>query len=138
MYSYLNLAKNTSRILGVLVSVLILAAVAAAILPAAHTLADKGPNIPHTNIDPGALPQPDATVGGPNSTFGKLLSILFGIIAAFALLNIVLSGMKYITSAGNPQRSGEAKNGIIFSLVGLMIAVSAEAIIAFVINRASS
>ncbi|HXE10000.1 MAG TPA: pilin, partial [Verrucomicrobiae bacterium] len=98
----------------------------------------KYPTIPHTNLSSGPLPTPAATAGGPGSTFGKVLSIVFGIIGAFALLNIVLSGMKYITSAGNPQKASEARNGIIYSIVGLMIAISAEAIIAFIVNRASS
>lgn len=140
MRAYFSFIKNSYRLLGALAFVTIVGVAVAAALPS-HTLADPSsnyPTIPHTNVDHGALPTPAATAGGPGSTFGKVLSIVFGIIGAFALLNIVLSGMKYITSAGNPQKASEAKNGIVYSLVGLMIAISAEALIAFVINRASS
>ena len=83
-----------------------------------------------SDISGGSLPTPNAD----NSTIKTALEIVFGIIGAFAVLNITLSGLKYITSAGNEQKVAEAKNGIVYSLVGLMIAISAEAIVAFVVS----
>jgi hypothetical protein len=97
-------------------------------LPFAHAAADLspisagGPNgLPHVTAD--------------QSNVSTILKIVFGIIGAFALLNITLSGLKYITSAGNPQKTSEAKSGIVYSVVGLVIAISAEAIVAFVVHR---
>ncbi len=63
------------------------------------------------------------------------MSVVFGIIGALALLMITVSGLRYIISAGNPEKTSKAKNGIVYSLVGLVIALSAEAIVTFVVKR---
>jgi hypothetical protein len=84
-----------------------------------------------TNISPGSLPQPQANSG----ELSTILSIVFGIIGALALLMITISGLRYVLSAGSPEKTAKAKSGIVYSLVGLVVAISAEAIVAFVVNR---
>ena len=64
-----------------------------------------------------------------------ILQILLGIIGAFALLIITISGMRYITSGGNPEKTAKAKNSLVYALVGLVVAISAEAIVTFVVKR---
>jgi hypothetical protein len=64
-----------------------------------------------------------------------ILGIVFGIIGALALLMITISGFRYITSAGDPQKAAGAKNAIIYALVGLAVAISAEGIVAFVVGK---
>jgi hypothetical protein len=107
----------------------------AAALQPARSLADTSPVCSESTDNPGsnscALPEVDASRG----TLKDIIQIGLGIIGAFALLNMVGSGLKYITSAGDPQKTSEAKKGVIFSLVGLAIAIGAEAIVAFVIHR---
>ncbi len=90
--------------------------------------------VDRTQVAAGELPH----VAADQKTLKTILSILFGIIGAFALLSIVASGLRYITSQGDTQKTAEAKNGIIYSLVGLVIALSAEAIVAFVITSVKS
>jgi hypothetical protein len=79
------------------------------------------------------LPDPGANQG----TIHNILKFFFALIGAFAVLSITLSGFKYITSAGDAQKTSEAKNGIVYSLVGLMLAIVAEALVVFVVARAS-
>jgi hypothetical protein len=64
-----------------------------------------------------------------------ILGIVFGIIGALALLVIVISGFRYVTSAGDPQKTAGAKNGIIYALVGLAVALAAETIIRYVVGN---
>jgi ABC-type amino acid transport system permease subunit len=104
------------------------------VIPPAFSAAAIQSPAGQSNIKGGSLPDPEADQG----SIKTVLQIVFGIIGAFAVLNITLSGLKYVTSAGNEQKTAEAKNGIVYSLVGLMIAISAEAIVAFVITGASS
>ncbi len=68
-------------------------------------------------------------------TIANIMGIAFGVVGALALLTITLSGLRYITSAGDPEKTATAKNGIVYSLVGLVVAISAEAIVAFILGR---
>lgn len=86
-----------------------------------------------SNIVAPNLPNPGANQG----TIHKILEFFFALIGAFAVLSITLSGFKYITSAGDAQKTSEAKNGIVYALIGLMLAITAEAIVVFVVSRAS-
>jgi hypothetical protein len=84
-----------------------------------------------TAIQPGGLPQAHADSGAVSN----VLEIVLGIIGALALLMITVSGLRYVLSAGDPQKAKQARNGIIYSLVGLAVAISAEALVVFVVNR---
>ena len=84
-----------------------------------------------TAISPGALPHASA---GKNALDG-VLEIVFGIAGALALLMITISGLRYITSAGDPQKASNARNGVIYALVGLVLAIAAEAIVVFAVNN---
>ena len=76
------------------------------------------------------LPQP-----GTTGVIHTVLSVAFGVIGAFALLMITVSGLRYVLSAGDPGKIKQARNGIIYSLVGLVIAISAEAVVHFVVAQ---
>ncbi len=84
-----------------------------------------------TPIDHSALPR----VGADQATITTALGIIYGIIGAAALLMITKSGLEYIVSAGDPQKTSNAKNGIIYALIGLVVAISAQAITWFVASR---
>jgi methionine-rich copper-binding protein CopC len=95
------------------------------------------PSVPAHASSSGISPEGLPTANATPDNIKRILQIVFGIIGAFAVLNITLSGLKYITSAGDPQKTSEAKNGIVYSLVGLAIAITAEAIVAFVVTQVS-
>ncbi|HSW85246.1 MAG TPA: hypothetical protein VLF79_01365 [Candidatus Saccharimonadales bacterium] len=86
-----------------------------------------------TEISGRSLPHPDVTSGG--SFIPTVLGIAFGVAGALALLMITISGLRYIVAAGDPQKISKAKNGIVYSLVGLTIAIAAESIVFFVGSR---
>lgn len=128
-----NIKKYVSRAAMAFVAAAALLCIALPSIAAVTASADT-PICPPTASGNGnkcELPETQAN----NDTVQNVLRILFGVIGSFALLNITLSGFKYISSAGDPQKTSEAKNGIIFSLVGLMLAIAAEAIVAFVIHN---
>jgi type IV secretion system pilin len=84
-----------------------------------------------TAISPGNLPEPSADSG----TLTSIINIALNIIGALALLMMTVSGLRYIISAGDAQKTSSAKNGIIYAFVGLMVAIAARAIVAFVAVR---
>lgn len=63
---------------------------------------------------------------------GTIFSILTGIIATFIL---ILAGLKYINSGGDPSKTASAKNSIIYASVGIVVAVMAQAIVLTVLSK---
>ena len=53
---------------------------------------------------------------------GKLLSeflpYIFGIAGFIAVIMIVISGIQFITSSGNPEAAGAARGRLVFALIG--------------------
>lgn len=80
-----------------------------------------------TPLDTNPLPNADVS-----QTLPTILGIVFGIVGALAVLYVTLSGFRYITSAGDPQKIAKAKNGILYALIGVVVAVLAEAIVVYV------
>jgi TRAP-type C4-dicarboxylate transport system permease small subunit len=64
-----------------------------------------------------------------------VLQIAIAIVAALSILFIMIGGLRYIMSDGDPQAAGQAKSTIIYALIGLLIAVAAQAIVAFVLKK---
>jgi len=87
-------------------------------------------NPPITQSQIQGLPMPQ-TAG----VIQQVLGIVFGVIGAVALLIVTVSGLRYILSSGDPQKTARAKDGIIYSLVGLAVALAAESIVYFVAGR---
>jgi hypothetical protein len=58
-------------------------------------------------------------VAATNSQLKTILNIVIGIIAALSVLFIVIGGMRYVLSAGDPQAAGKAKNTIIYDMIGI-------------------
>jgi hypothetical protein len=82
-------------------------------------------------IDTTNLPKP-GTDAGRIVEFANLATSIF---AAVAVLVIVVAGFRYIIAKGEPQALAQAKNMIIYALVGLAVCVMAFAIVNFVIGR---
>lgn len=77
------------------------------------------------------LPQVDASSG----RLSTILQMFFAILAASALLVIVIAGLRYVNSSGDPGTMTKTKNTIIYAAVGLVVSMSAFAIVTFVLNN---
>jgi hypothetical protein len=60
------------------------------------------------------------------------LSIAAGIIA---VIMIIISGLKYITSQGDSSKAASGQSSIIYAIVGLVIVALAQVIVRFVITQ---
>jgi hypothetical protein len=56
-------------------------------------------------------------------------------MGAIALIIIILAGIRFITSQGNPDNLAKARNTIIFAAVGLAVSLGALTIVTFVVGR---
>ncbi len=82
--------------------------------------------------NPTGLPQ----VKADSIQITAVLQIVFGIIGVVALVMIILAGLQLVTSAGdNPEAAAKARGTIIYAVLGLIVAISAEVIVTFVLGR---
>ncbi len=69
------------------------------------------------------------------SFIDQMVNLLLYIVGTLAVIMIIFGGFKYVTSGGESSKVGEAKNTILYSVVGLIVALLAFAIIKFVIAQ---
>lgn len=62
----------------------------------------------------------------------NIISILTGIAA---VIGIMVSGLRMILAGGNAESVASARSGLIYSMVGVVVVVLAQAIVVFVLNR---
>lgn len=123
---------------------------APAIIPLQASAATCTGNPIATNVGSGV---DQATGASPNTTCGategsltpgisaiakkvvNIFSILVGIIS---IIMIIYAGFRYITSGGESGNVTNAKNTLIFAIVGLVIVVLAQLIVHYVLSTAST
>jgi hypothetical protein len=64
----------------------------------------------------------------------KIVNIFSVIVGAVAIIMIIYGGFRYITSGGDSNSVGSAKNTLIYAIVGLIIVALAQFLVHFVIN----
>jgi hypothetical protein len=75
------------------------------------------------------------TIYGPNGIITKIANILAIIIGVAAVIVIIVAGIQYMVSTGDPTKVNNAKNAIIYAIVGLVIAVLARTLVIFIIGK---
>jgi hypothetical protein len=64
-----------------------------------------------------------------------VIEILLRIAALVAIVFVVMGGVRYTTSQGQPEGTAAARKTILNALLGLVIAVSATAVVSFIGGR---
>lgn len=88
-----------------------------------------------TTIDPEVKQTNLPEIAAGRGNLGDVLQIAIAIVAALSLLFIVIGGLRYVLSDGDPQNASKAKSTIVYALIGLLVAVAAQAIVSFVLNE---
>lgn len=74
------------------------------------------------------------TLLGSDSIFQTITNLFLFIVGAISVVMIVIGGFRYTISAGDQAAVTAAKNTILYSVVGLVVAVMAYAIVDFVLG----
>jgi hypothetical protein len=69
------------------------------------------------------------------STIKTIVNILLYLLGAIAVVMIVIGGIKYTTSNGDSSSITSAKNTILYSVIGLVVAILAYSIVNFVVAQ---
>lgn len=68
------------------------------------------------------------------SLMQTVINILLFLVGSVAVIMIVVGGVRYTTSNGNASQTKEAKDTILYSVIGLIVAMMAYAIVNFVVS----
>jgi TRAP-type C4-dicarboxylate transport system permease small subunit len=90
-----------------------------------------GPSDQAFQVSADPLPNPAAD----NNKIQAILAVVFGVLGALSLLMLTVGGFRYVASEGDPQAATRAKGTIFYSILGLVVSISAVAIVTFVIGR---
>lgn len=73
-------------------------------------------------------------VNDRQTAFRVLINFLLGLVGAVALLFIVFNGFRYAMSRGEDAQISQAKKGIMYAVIGLIVILAAYTIVATILN----
>lgn len=73
--------------------------------------------------------------GGVSNLVRTIVNILSIIVGVTAVIMIIIAGLKFTTAGGDSNAVGEAKNTLIYALVGLIVAALAQFLVHFVLSN---
>ena len=72
--------------------------------------------------------------GNLTELVNNIINTLLFITGMVAVIMIVIGGLRYVTSNGDSNQASQAKNTILYAVIGLVVAIMAYAIVNFVIT----
>ncbi len=72
------------------------------------------------------------------SILESVINTLLLLIGIIAVIVIIVNGIRFATSDGDSNRVASARNGIIYAVVGIVVAMMAYAIVRFVVNNVNT
>lgn len=73
--------------------------------------------------------------GSITDLVASVIGIVSWIVGIAAVVMIMVGGFKYITSQGDSNSINSAKNTVLYAIIGLVVALFAQLIVRFVINK---
>ena len=73
---------------------------------------------------------------GDNGVFSRITNTVLLIVGLISVIMLVYGGLRYILSGGDSKKVTDAKNTILYAIIGLIISMLAYAIVHFVLNTA--
>ena len=71
---------------------------------------------------------------GDNGVFSRITNNVLLIVGLISVIMLVYGGLRYILSGGDSKKVTDAKNTILYAIIGLIISMLAYAIVHFVLN----
>lgn len=81
---------------------------------------------------------PGVGVTADGGTLDGVLNLVFALIGALSVLFLIIGAIRYVLSAGDASQLQKAKDTMLYAIVGVLVALSAFAIVAFVSSGVSS
>lgn len=71
---------------------------------------------------------------GNGGVFTIIANTLIFLVGAIAVLFLIIGGLRYVISQGDPKNVEGAKNTILYAIVGIVVAILSYAAVQFVLN----
>ncbi len=71
---------------------------------------------------------------GDNGVFSRITNTVLLIVGLISVIMLVYGGLRYILSGGDSKKVTDAKNTVLYAIIGLIISLLAYAIVHFVLN----
>ena len=71
---------------------------------------------------------------GVNGVFTKITNTVLYAVGIISVIMLIYGGLRYVISGGDSKKVTDAKNTIMYAIIGLIISILAYAIVNFVIN----
>ena len=75
---------------------------------------------------------------GNTGVFKQVTNTILYIVGIIAVIMLIIGGIKYVVSGGDSKKVTDAKNTVLYAIIGLVIAFLAFAIVNFVITALPS
>lgn len=72
--------------------------------------------------------------GGQGGIFRTVTNVLLFLIGAISVIMLIVGGIRYVVSGGDSTAVQNAKNTILYAIVGVVVAILAYAVVNFVIT----
>ncbi|MBR3353245.1 hypothetical protein IKG49_01490 [Candidatus Saccharibacteria bacterium] len=79
-----------------------------------------------------------ADLFGDTGIFKQVTNVILYIVGIIAVIMLIIGGIRYVVSGGDSKKVTDAKNTILYAIIGLVIAFLAFAIVNFVISALPS
>jgi hypothetical protein len=77
----------------------------------------------------------DNSLFGPNGILTRAARLIAIVVGIAAVIMIIVGGIQYVTSSGDPTNVTNAKNTVLYAIIGLVVALLAQGIITFVLEK---
>lgn len=75
---------------------------------------------------------------GDTGVFKQVTNVILYIAGVVAVIMLIIGGIKYVVSGGDSKKVTDAKNAVLYAIIGLIICFLAFAIVNFVISSLPS
>ena len=78
--------------------------------------------------------QPTELFGGSTALIPRAINLMLFVVGILAIFMLIFGGIRYVISGGDAGRVKDAKNTILYAIIGLVVAILGYAIVQWVIS----
>lgn len=82
--------------------------------------------------------QPVSLFDGPTAIIPKVINIMLFIVGVLAVFMMIYGGIRYVLSGGDNTKVKDAKNTVLYAIVGLIVAILGYAIVGWIVSMLGS